>query len=562
MTIRKKQILSFTSLIILILVVGLLSIWSMATVNEHSTIISTELMPAENLANAMKYDIARIRSFAFQHISLTDDADMDNLEERMNDTITDLLNNVNEYENLTQDSLTDFTSDWEKYSTLNDQLIAESRLLNTQKALDIITGDSKTLYESMQQEMDALVTTYSEQIHKESADGDLIYTRIKATTIIIITVSIALGILLSLLNIRGVIRPIAKLQSHLTELAENGGDLTHSIDIHSKDEIGHLAIAINQFIENIRVIILEVNQRADGVESSATEVDKKLQLLNSNIEDSSATVEELSAGMEETAASTEEIAASSNEISNAASSLSARAQDGESAVKDISQRAMTLQVDAKNSRNDSISIFGNSNEKLTQALEKSKEIEKIGILTASILEISTQTNLLALNASIEAARAGEAGRGFAVVAAEIGRLADNSKQTVEEIQSVTNSVVSSVQELAVNTQSFLDYFSNTVVNDYENLVTIGDQYGKDAVFMNGLVADFSSTSKEQTDTISEIIKAINEVALTISESANGTQNIAEKISEIVILAEEIQQEMKISMDNSNMLKAAVGKFTV
>lgn len=562
MTIKKKQIFSFTTLIIVILGVGLLSIWSLNTVNDRSTVIANELVPKMNLANAMKFDVARIRSFAFQHISLTEDADMDDVETRMNATITDLQDTMKTYEEMTGDSLTDFSANWEKYQELNDQIITESRALNTEKAVTIIRGDSKPIYDEMQKEIDALVDGYKQSIDQESAKGDQIYSIIQITMILIIIFCVLLGIFLSYFNTRSVIRPIAKLQKRLMELVEKGGDLTQSIDINTKDEIGKLATAINQFIENIRGIIVEVNQSAAGVESSAATIDQKLQLLNANIEDSSATVEELSAGMEETAASSEEIAASSNEIAHAAATLAERAEDGQSAASGISQRAAQLQVDAKSSSQNSIALFNRSRNNLTQALEKSKEIEQIRILTESILEISTQTNLLALNASIEAARAGESGRGFAVVAGEIGRLADSSKQTVEEIQEVTSSVVASVQDLAENTQAFLNYFNNTVVKDYEGMVTTGNQYEKDAGFVDNLITDFSKTAKEQTETITEIIKAINEVAITISESANGTQNIAERIGEIVILAEEIQREMKNNIENANMLKAAVGKFTV
>lgn len=562
MTIKKKQIISFTSLIVLIVVVGVLSIWSLNTVNQRSTIISSQLVPEMNAATNIKYDLARVRSFAFQHISLTKDADMTDVETRRTATIKDLEDTMKSYESMTGDSLADFTANWKKYQDIDTQVLKYSRALDTENALKLIRGDSKTYFDAMSKEADDLVAKYQKDINDQSAQGDQVFAVIMIVTTAIVAFCTIAGILMAILNTRAVIKPIAKLQKRLTELVEKGGDLTQSIDIHTKDEIGQLAAAINQFIQNIRNIIIEVNHNADGVEASASSVNEKLQRLNSNIEDSSATVEELSAGMEETAASSEEIAASSNEIAHAATTLAERAEDGQHAASGISDRAAKLQVDAKSSSQNSIALFNRSKENLSQALEKSKQIEQIRMLTESILEISTQTNLLALNASIEAARAGESGRGFAVVAGEIGRLADSSKQTVEEIQEVTGNVVASVQDLAENTQAFLDYFNNTVVKDYEGMVNTGTMYEQDAVFVDDLITDFNKTATEQTETITEIIKAINEVAITISESANGTQNIAERIGEIVILAEEIQHEMKINIDNATMLKSAVGKFTV
>ena len=85
-------------------------------------------------------------------------------------------------------------------------------------------------------------------------------------------------------------------------------------------------------------------------------------------------------------------------------------------------------------------------EHLTEAMERinstSREIESI---IAEIEDIASQTNLLSLNASIEAARAGEAGKGFAVVADEIGALADTSKMTAINIQTICNEANNSIE---------------------------------------------------------------------------------------------------------------------
>ncbi|MCX8008064.1 MAG: methyl-accepting chemotaxis protein, partial [Coriobacteriia bacterium] len=155
------------------------------------------------------------------------------------------------------------------------------------------------------------------------------------------------------------------------------------------------------------------------------------------------------------------------------------------------------------------------------AIEQSKAVEQINILTESILQITSQTNLLALNAAIEAARAGEAGKGFAVVAEEIRKLAEDSKNTVNQIQSVTQLVVSSVESLKRNSEKALNFIDTTVVGDYKTMVGIGEQYYKDAESVQDLVSDFSATAEELLASIQSMGKAINEVTISNNEGAQG-----------------------------------------
>ena len=86
--------------------------------------------------------------------------------------------------------------------------------------------------------------------------------------------------------------------------------------------------------------------------------------------------------------------------------------------------------------------------KLSKAIEDTKFVDEINKLLETILDITDQTNLLALNAAIEAARAGEAGKGL--VAEEVRKLAEESSNTAGQIQKITETVVSSVKELANN----------------------------------------------------------------------------------------------------------------
>ena len=173
-------------------------------------------------------------------------------------------------------------------------------------------------------------------------------------------------------------------------------------------------------------------------------------------------------------------------------------------------------MDSQNTAN---SIYHDLYLEMNSALEQSKAVKNINVLTDSILQIAEQTNLLSLNAAIEAARAGEVGKGFAVVADEIRKLAVNSKNTVNEIQDVIQSVITSVEGLASSSQKALDFIDEKVINDYKTMVGIGEQYSNDALSFQEIVTDFSTTSEQLLSSMQSIVKAINEITL-----ANNRRN--------------------------------------
>jgi len=563
MTIRKKLILSFTFLMLLLGGLGIIAIISLKNVNNTATVIDSEIVPQINCAQTLSFDVTTFRSYEYNHIILTDDLGMNTLEIKMNKLQSDIESLIKEYKGYNDnENIKIVETNWNEYMSEHKKIIAASRVMDTQTAMNVIKVDGKVAYDKITDALAALVDDNQNNSTAVSAQGDATYSLMRNIIFIGIVAGLVMGIMMEVFIIYSIITPIKKMKLRLIDLVQNGGDLTHSIDIKSKDEIGELASSVNQFIANIRSIIIEVNQCSDGVDKAVLSVVEYMKDLTSNVEQSSATIQELSAGMEETAASAQEVNSSSLEIENATVSMADRAQKGAISANEISTRAGELKHSAIKSQEVSKKIYENTKSNLEIALEKSNAIEKISVLADTILGISKQTNLLALNAAIEAARAGEAGKGFAVVADEISNLAESSKNTVSEIQKVTAEVFTSVNELASSARIIMEFFDTTVLKDYDEMVNTGEAYGNDGKYVDELVNDFSATAEELTATIEGIMKAMSEVAVTVNEGAMGTQEIAEKISEIVTMVDQVKNEINISMENSTLLKEAVNKFTV
>ncbi len=568
LTIKIKMILVFGIVILAIISLGMYSIITLSVVNSQAAAMQSQWIPGIEESHTLNTHVHNLRIKEYKYIISSDNIERESIFYEIDAIKSEIQSVIKQYESQIQKEenkkLFDaFTGNWQNYLKIHDEIMLLSK--TTEDSADEISLMKKAALDSFKTTSEdlLLLVKYNEDNAKIASDeGSSLYSQAKLILIISIAVVTAFTLFMALILLRGTLRPIGKLRKNLQELAEKGGDLTQKIDITSKDEIGDLASSVNKFISYLRTIMIDVNRSSDGVKNAADTVTQYLTELSGNIEDNSATVEELAAGMEETAATSQQVNASSVEIETAIEDMAKKAQDGAASSIEISHRAAELQEKAKSSQMMAEEIYEETRVKLESALEKSKAIKKITVLSDAILQISSQTNLLALNAAIEAARAGEAGKGFAVVADEIRKLAEDSKQTVNEIQKVTKEVVGSVDNLSDSSRMIIDFVNTRVKADYESMINTGVRYSEDAVFVESLVTDFSSTSQELTASVENIIKAIGDVSKTVNEGAAGTQNIAEKSTEMVDKINIVKQQMNISNEMAQKLKAAVGKFKV
>lgn len=357
-------------------------------------------------------------------------------------------------------------------------------------------------------------------------------------------------------------KPIKKITSIINETAELDliVDNTYKNLMRKSDETGEMSNAIFKMRETISEIINKISDASKNINNNAISLNVIANKVSENTNDNSATAQELSAGMEQTAASTEKINDDIKNMDEKTNEITHKTFDGTKLCEALTKRAEILKNNTINSSMETKKIYEDVKNSTEAAIEQSKAVEKISLLTKTIIEIADQTSLLSLNASVEAARAGDLGKGFAVVADEIGKLALKSTHTVKEIKQMVSEINEAVKNVSYNAEKTLEFLDKKVLKDYENFVDVSEQYNKDALSIN----DTMVVIYEATDILSEKLLSITEsmsnVNLTISDSAVGASNMADKNMAIVLLTTDVYNMVKQSTEYAEILDDIVSKF--
>jgi methyl-accepting chemotaxis protein len=228
--------------------------------------------------------------------------------------------------------------------------------------------------------------------------------------------SIAVSIPIVMVIVRGIAGPLALAVETLERVA--GGDLTVSLEVHTKDEVGRMATALNTALENLRSTLREVAENAASSNTSSRELAAAAEQIATGAQLQAASLEETSASLEQITATVRQSADNAEQASQLATGSREAAEQGQEVVSSA----------------------------IAAMAEINTASEKISDIISTINEIAFQTNLLAVNAAVEAARAGEEGRGFAVVATEVRSLAQRSAEAAKEIKGLIQDSLAKVEK--------------------------------------------------------------------------------------------------------------------
>jgi len=404
---------------------------------------------------------------------------------------------------------------------------------------------------------------------KTASDNLIVARRAKVSSIgsisdVMFFVYLAVVAVIVFIVIRTIANPAKVASNHLNNMIQkidnHEGDLTERIEVKTTDEVGQLVVGVNNFIEQLQGIMLKIRNESSHMNELVNSITGEINESNESASSISATMEELSASMEEVSATLDEITTGAQEILDASKDMSNKAENGKEFVASVKVNAVSIRDEATESKESTLRMIEEIRGMLEVAIQNSRSVEKINELTNDILGISSQTNLLALNASIEAARAGDAGKGFAVVADEIRVLADNSRDTANNIQSISGVVTAAVEELAKNANDMIAFIDNTIIADYDKFVDTANTYHNDADHMDEILQEFFYSACKLADTMEQMTEGIDGINVAVDESAQGVTLAAQSTGQLVEALVNIKTEADTNREISDELQGEVDKF--
>ncbi len=352
-----------------------------------------------------------------------------------------------------------------------------------------------------------------------------------------------------------VISPVKKMTKVITAMA--GGDFTVSMKVKGKDEIAVMGRSVEQFIESMKQMIKKIEEvsgklkeQADASKNVSGEMNEAAGIQSQSMGEMNSTVDQLSISV--------------NEIAQNATQLAGVVADTKSDSDTVENR-MKETVEVSEKGREDMERVGEALGNIEVSIHNLETaVNKVGTASGEIVqiinligEIADETNLLSLNASIEAARAGEAGKGFAVVASEIGKLAQNSTESVANITNLIAEInrlvedavrqagnsAGDISESAQLIQTAVDTFDTIFKNiqDTSHLINnVVDEINK----VDEVASNVAAISEEQAASSDEIL-ATSESMLNQAENiSKNSQQVEEESDKLAISADHLADQIK------------------
>ncbi|WP_418903637.1 HAMP domain-containing methyl-accepting chemotaxis protein [Pseudomonas syringae] len=402
----------------------------------------------------------------------------------------------------------------------------ENALTNYRKALQAFkaaTSDIGTARKEMTAQGQTIVQLsddmYKIQLDRrdsESADA-------RNTQLICTLLALILGVLAAVIITRQITRPLRETLAVVERIAS--GDLTHTMTVTRRDELGVLQQGIQRMGSTLRDLIGGIRDSVVQIASAAEELSAVTEQTSAGVNSQKVETDQVATAMHEMSATVAEVARNAEQASEAASTADKEARAGDKVVAEAIVQIERLAAEVLRST-DAMTVL-------------EQESDKIGKVMDVIKAVAEQTNLLALNAAIEAARAGEAGRGFAVVADEVRGLAQRTQKSTEEIEALVAGLQNGTRQVSSIMLSSRE-LTNSSVTLTRKAGTSLESITLTVSNIQAMNQQIAAAAEEQSAVAEEISRSIISVRDVSEQTASASEETAASSVELARLGGQLQ----------------------
>ncbi len=405
-----------------------------------------------------------------------------------------------------------------------DQL--ETALTNYRNALQAFKAATATIA-TARQEMTVqgqTIVKLSDDLYKiqlerrdiESADA-------RNMQLICTLLALILGVLAAVVITRQITRPLRDTLEVVERIAS--GDLSHTMTVTRRDELGVLQQGIQRMGSTLRDLIGSIRDSVVQIASAAEQLSAVTEQTSAGVNSQKVETDQVATAMHEMSATVAEVARNAEQASEAASTADKEARAGDKVVGEAIVQIERLAAEVLRST-DAMTLL-------------EQESDKIGKVMDVIKAVAEQTNLLALNAAIEAARAGEAGRGFAVVADEVRGLAQRTQKSTEEIEALVAGLQNGTRQVSSIMLSSRE-LTNSSVTLTRKAGTSLESITLTVSNIQAMNQQIAAAAEEQSAVAEEISRSILSVRDVSEQTASASEETAASSVELARLGGQLQ----------------------